>query len=541
MHVALNPPDGVAPVDVIRSTLSGSTRAEPDRVPRAYRLGVARLEAWSRAGVPSRSNRYCGHSATIRGRLHGITTRIYQICFHKNWGHEFVQSPDIDSETPRKGVEFDMDLASLRDKVDREVLNTWLWDNELDLLLRESEEQDEELNLQDSDSDELSDICGASDLYEYDSDVEYADADEGHSFFGYGHEFYYEDGNPYYAADREEKWENEILGKMEFPVPKANATCDFSFVWEGSLQVEGQFQVDPNRVSVEHLFPQLPKWESRWVNGDGKEPCCRAIQVFSLDLSSPSNDSMEIYGTFAFRDVRNSQLRNCIFEYSRENPCKLNPGAHKLQPLITPSRGIYAVGLVLIEYFLIIKGQTEEEDEILIDGYSIYAPSFYGEFERLHWHIDTGHFSTLDLRMVSIPRAVLVRLEFEVYHIEENHQYNSLTIAATYNMFQGSFITFNGKLSVGKLPPFTLPVNHDGYMHIYVYAYQDQLDDARHTPDGVISDYFPGCVRFDLEEFLCESTSLTPQKDGTSTQMADNLDGIEMAIKATWSTLLDSC
>lgn len=50
---------------------------------------------------------------------------------------------------------------------------------ELDLLLRESEEQDEELNLQDSDSDELSDICGASDLYEYDSDVEYADADEG--------------------------------------------------------------------------------------------------------------------------------------------------------------------------------------------------------------------------------------------------------------------------------------------------------------------------------------------------------------------------
>lgn len=91
MHVALNPPDGVAPVDVIRSTLSGSTRAEPDRVPRAYRLGVARLEAWSRAGVPSRSNRYCGHSATIRGRLHGITTRIYQICFHKNWGHEFVR------------------------------------------------------------------------------------------------------------------------------------------------------------------------------------------------------------------------------------------------------------------------------------------------------------------------------------------------------------------------------------------------------------------------------------------------------------------
>lgn len=43
-------------------------------------------------------------------------------------------------------------------------------------------------------------------------------------------------------------------------------------------------------------------------------------------------------------------------------------GAHKLQPLITPSRGIYAVGLVLIEYSLIIKGQIEEEDEVLIDG-----------------------------------------------------------------------------------------------------------------------------------------------------------------------------
>lgn len=70
MHVALNPPDGVAPVDVIRSTLSGSTRAEPDRVPltdsasRAWRLGAEREREYhpvptDTAATPRRSAAGC--------------------------------------------------------------------------------------------------------------------------------------------------------------------------------------------------------------------------------------------------------------------------------------------------------------------------------------------------------------------------------------------------------------------------------------------------------------------------------------------------
>lgn len=65
-------------------------------------------------------------------------------------------------------------------------------------------------------------------------------------------------------------------------------------------------------------------------------------------------------------------------------------GAHKLQPLITPSRGIYAVGLVLIEYFLIIKGQTEEEDEVLIDGYSMSLSTLHLSMENLKGSIGTS-------------------------------------------------------------------------------------------------------------------------------------------------------
>uniref|UniRef100_J3LET2 DUF6598 domain-containing protein n=1 Tax=Oryza brachyantha TaxID=4533 RepID=J3LET2_ORYBR len=154
-------------------------------------------------------------------------------------------------------------------------------------------------------------------------------------------------------------------------------------------------------------------------------------------ISSLSDAPLEIYGgTFAFRDVRNSQLRNCVFDYSSENPCKLKPGARSLQLLITP-RGIYVVGIVLIEHRLVVKGQKEEEDQVLIDGYSIYAPCFFEDFAKLNWHINTG--STINLTMFAIPKAVLVDLEFEMCQIEENHEHDSLTILARYSMGKNTY------------------------------------------------------------------------------------------------------
>ena len=72
-------------------------------------------------------------------------------------------------------------------------------------------------------------------------------------------------------------------------------------------------------------MPPLPRWENRWVDKRENEPCRRAIQVFSLNLLSPHDAALEVYGMIAFRDVRNNQLRNYIFEYSRDKPCKLKP------------------------------------------------------------------------------------------------------------------------------------------------------------------------------------------------------------------------
>ena len=81
---------------------------------------------------------------------------------------------------------------------------------------------------------------------------------------------------------------------------------------------------------------------------------------------------------------------------------------------------------MLIEYRLLIKDEEGEDDKVLIDGYSVYAPSFYAEYERLHWHINTGHHGSIDLRMASIPKAVLAVLEFEVHHLGDN-LFDSLT------------------------------------------------------------------------------------------------------------------
>jgi hypothetical protein len=81
------------------------------------------------------------------------------------------------------------------------------------------------------------------------------------------------------------------------------------------------------------------------VNKKENEPCRRAIQVFSLNLLPPHDDTVEIYGMFAFRDVRNHGLRNFVFEYSRDKPCKLKPVS---VPFLIVSRS----------YFLFIEDHT---------------------------------------------------------------------------------------------------------------------------------------------------------------------------------------
>ncbi|KAI4978192.1 hypothetical protein ZWY2020_014746 [Hordeum vulgare] len=189
-------------------------------------------------------------------------------------------------------MEPDLEMAAMRKKVEDEVLGTWLWDKELDSILQEQQERDDE---------------GDYEYYEPDeppgSDEEEEELHCGSS--GYGYTFYYDDGNPYYVADMEERWENQI----QFPPTMPSAKGSWG-VWEGSLQVEGPCQLDSGLLSAQSLLPPLPKWENH------------------------------VYGTF--RDLRNNQLRNYVFEYSRDKPCKLKPGSCKLQPLLNPHQGIYA-------------------------------------------------------------------------------------------------------------------------------------------------------------------------------------------------------
>lgn len=171
------------------------------------------------------------------------------------------------------GVELDRDLAATREEAEREILNTWIWDKEIDLLQREIEEQDELSRLrheQEREDDlyvcrmieerhgepchledhELEKIYGPH-TYEtdYDSDGSGVSfySNGRNVFMKYGDGFRYEDGNPYYAADREETWEKQILRQMKFPIP------DLSESWEGSLVVEGPFNLDPNLTLTDHL------------------------------------------------------------------------------------------------------------------------------------------------------------------------------------------------------------------------------------------------------------------------------------------------
>ncbi|KAM0869206.1 hypothetical protein ACQ4PT_040806 [Festuca glaucescens] len=363
----------------------------------------------------------------------------------------------------------DPDITTMRKKLEDELLGTWLWDKELDSIIKDQQERDEEGNYE---------------YYEPDEPHEpYNDEEEelhcGST--GYGYMFRYEDGNPFYAADMEERWENQ----MQLPpmMPTAEKSHPFGESGKGLLVSRGRAS------SIQIWLPPLPIWEKRWVDRKENEPCRRAIQVFSLNLLAPHDDVVEIYGMFAFRDVRNPGLRNFVFEYPRDKPCKLKPGACKLQPLLTPHQGIYAVGLVLIEYRLLIKDEEGENDKLLIDGYSFYAPSLYADYERLHWCINTGHHGSVDLRMVAIPKAVLAVMECEVHHLGDN-LFDSLTATAVYRTVHGgAFPIFIGKLSVRKLPPVTVSVYYRKNLTIDLYTHNSHLDDDNSHPDGVVGDY----------------------------------------------------
>uniref|UniRef100_A0A0E0L829 DUF6598 domain-containing protein n=1 Tax=Oryza punctata TaxID=4537 RepID=A0A0E0L829_ORYPU len=183
--------------------------------------------------------------------------------------------------------------------------------------------------------------------------------------------------------------------------------------------------------------------------------------------------SRRSYGMFAFRDVRNSQERNFIFEYPRDRPFKLKPGSDKLQPLIHPPQGIYAVGPVIMEYHLMIKNQEGEEARVLVDGYSIYCPSLYEELSRFHWHIDTSHYGAIDLKMAAVPNAMLATVEIEVICLGGTH-YDSLAIVSGLEMFKG------------KLRPFTVCINRERHLKLFVYGYSSsQIGHGNCSPDGV--------------------------------------------------------
>nr|BAX24641.1 unknown protein [Oryza sativa Indica Group] len=234
-------------------------------------------------------------------------------------GFSKIDGNSQQEEEEKEADDLDRDLGMMREELEREVLNTWLWGKDMDSILNEESEWQGTLPGW---------ACPREDNYQSESEFS-VDPDECDSFDGYWYEFRYEDGNPCYAAEREERWENQVMEQMKFTVSIAKQRQNDFFcpIFEGSLHVEGPCHLDPDILSTEHLLPQLPKWKNRWVNGYNhrNEPCRRAIQVYDLNVSSPHDEPMEIYGIFAFRDVRNNQQRNHVFQYSRDKPYKLRP------------------------------------------------------------------------------------------------------------------------------------------------------------------------------------------------------------------------
>jgi hypothetical protein len=177
-------------------------------------------------------------------------------------------------------------------------------DNEVDSWVKKESEWEE---AGDGEEDDYSDET------EYDDDDDES-SDEDNDYFSM------ENRDVRFAS--EEKWESQIMEQMKFSVSTADP-FDIRTIWKGSLHVDGPCQsLDPNLLSMNNFMPQLPL---RMKKKNNEEPCRRAIQVFGLTVSSPDNVVQEIYGMFAFRDIRNSQERNFIFEYPRDRPFTLKP------------------------------------------------------------------------------------------------------------------------------------------------------------------------------------------------------------------------
>jgi hypothetical protein len=136
-------------------------------------------------------------------------------------------------------MELDLDIATTRKKLEDEVLSTWLWDKELDSIIKEQQERDEEGNYE---------------YFEHDEPPYDDDEEELHcGSTGYGYMFRYEDGHPYYTADMEERWENQLQYPPMPTAQKSHPLFPLPRFWKGSLRVEGPCQLDPNLVSAQSL------------------------------------------------------------------------------------------------------------------------------------------------------------------------------------------------------------------------------------------------------------------------------------------------
>nr|BAX25006.1 hypothetical protein [Oryza officinalis] len=347
-------------------------------------------------------------------------------------GFSKIDGNSQQQQEEKEAGDLDQDLGMMKEELEREVLNSstlgsGLWGKEMDSILNEESEWQGILPRW---------ACPPDDYYQSESEFP-VDPDECDSFDGYWYEFRYEDGNPYYAAEREERWENQVMEQMKFIISTAKQRKNDFFcpIFEGSLHVEGPCHLDQDIMSTEHLFPRLPKWKNRWVNGydHRNEPCRRAIQVFDLNVSSPHDEPMEIY-----------------------------------------------------------------------------------ERDRYRWHIDTGHCGTVALEMVALDKAVLGTLELE----------------------WGELMIFDGKVSVGNLPPVTLCVNCHGVLLLCFYTYNSPSNDKSFSHGGGVNDHFEPVT----EDVLIGNTSFIPQKEGSSTASGSCsccMDGLEISALAKWSPLFE--
>nr|BAU59139.1 hypothetical protein [Oryza rufipogon] len=437
-----------------------------------------------------------GSRCSSRRRCRGYRCNV--ICFRSKEKRSFERSPrDRSSSEPDR---FEIKIMTRGGRGDREGEDVDSW------VKKESEWEEAGDGEEDDYSDET----------EYDDDEESSDEDDDY--------FSMENRDVRFAL--EEKWESQIMEQMKFFVSTADP-FGIMTIWKGSLHVDGPCQsLDPNLLSMNNFMPQLPLRRKKKNN---EEPCRRAIQVFGLTVSSPDNAIQEIYGMFAFRDIRNSQERNFIFEYPRDRPFTLKPGSDKVQPLIQPPRGIYAIGPVVMEYHLMIKGQEEQEDRVLVDGYSIYCPSFYKERSRFHWHIDTGHCGAIDLKMAAVPNAVLATVEIEVIRLGGTH-YDSLAIVVALSIIKGMYLVFDGKVSVGKLLPFTVCINREMHLKLFVYGYSSsQIGHGDCSPDGVVSDYDNDGFFSASEDVYYDVLNFIPQF-GTYKKMSHNLEDMDVSV-----------